>query len=711
VKFDLGGETLGVFVERGGFFRGHGNPGSAVPSGDPTAPAQLHDDVRYFRPVLRINHTGGDGEMEVDYISIDIADEADSVGDGIDKVSPIIGVDPATQTATTDSILVNAVTPAKTDLSGISSATGVIRTPLMSAEAFHVNPDSKMEFMYTTEEITHSTYLLRRLKEGQFVKARVGGEDNFHALPHVAIIEREIRDDKVVSIETQDAEDNPFYALFPVPKWDPETIGKFMTTADPSTPFREVAHDGRPVLLDAELRDDAGAWKYDLSYTASGATGSVAVTSYVNGTRVNRIVNNNAGAFISPVYSVAIAAGETLRVEITPFELPDGAGEKGDTITRWIQRTGGSQARVTLADAMLSQEGEVASEPPVNMQISVDYVTAGTAGGDKVDIYESINGGAFTPILIDQTVGTQTVTVDLGEREYSINGIPEDRRYRVTLHDGAGTIHYQKLTGAVDTRSVRLGADGGTGAGESGGETGTISVASATRTTNGNCITPISMKNTVSWTGIDLEPGDTVRIDVSSDLDGAGFGPWINIRSAQGLPAATGSYVHLMPGKQYEATTPDKTWDRKYRVRLVSTTGLTKDEFTTSVVENDYISCGVASLDVSGERRDDGEDSGDTSRSQSNTVYIATADIPADYTIEIVKQTDGGELVVVDDNIDATSEDIVIEEEQSGTIYDPTGDTFETEYFVNLYDETGTLVDTQSTGTITNTGHEIVDPV
>ena len=39
----------------------------------------------------------------------------------------------------------------------------------------------------------------------------------------------------------------------------------------------------------------------------------------------------------------------------------------------------------------------------------------------------------------------------------------------------------------------------------------------------------------------------------------------------------------------------------------------------------------------SGERRDDGVDSGDTSRSQSNPVYIATADIPDGYTIEIVK--------------------------------------------------------------------------
>jgi hypothetical protein len=711
-NYDMGtAAALGTFVERGGYFRGHGTPGSTVPSGDPTAPAQFHDNARYFRPVLRLNHSAGDGVMEVDYVSIDIADEADSVGDGLDKVAPVIGVDPATQTATTESIQVNAVTAAKTDLAGVSSSTGVIRTPLMSAEAFHVGADSKLEFMYTTEEITHSTYLLRRLNSGVFVKARVGGEANFHALPHVAIIEREIRDDKVVSIETQDAHDNPFYTLFPVPKWDPETIGKFMTTADPSVPFRNVPHDGRPVLLDAYMLDAAANWKFDLVYTASGATGSVVIVVYIDGLRVQRTVYNNAQGFIQPIYDTALGVGETIAFHITPYELPDGAGEKGDTFIRGAQRTGGTQPRFTDSLCYMSNEGEITASPVVNMEISIDYTTANEAGGDKVDVYEQINGGEWVRILQNQSTGTQTVTVDLGEKEYSINGIPEIRAYKVVLHDGAGVEKYTRAVGYIDTRAVRLGADGGTGAGESGGETGTISVASATRTTDGNCITPLAMKNSISWTGTDVEPGDTVQIDVSSDLEGAGFGPWTKIGSARGLAAASGTYVHFMPGKQWEATTPDKTWDRKYRVMLLSGSGVVKDSYITATVPNDYISCGVASISVQAERRDSGTDAGTETRSQSNAIIIITAAIPAGYTIEVIEVTDGGDEVVIQDGIDATAEDIIIEEEISGTVYDPGGTSSEREYIINIYDETGAPVDSTSSGVVDNTGNTFVDPV
>jgi hypothetical protein len=704
---DMGGFSLGAWQEFGGYFKGHGAPGSGVPSGDPTAPSQLHDNALYFRPVMWLNQDGGDGTMEVDYLAIDRVAVDPSDADDVEVLNPVIGVDAITRQAQTESLKVNAVTAAKTDLSGISPATGVIRSPLMRASAFHVGPDPKLEFLYTSEEITHSTFLLQSLRTGLFAKARVGDDDLFYALPHVAVIEREIRDDKVISIEVQDSADNPTFVVFPIPKWDPETIGMMMTTANPGTPFRTVLHSGRPQLIDAELRDDDGDWKYDLSYTASGATGSVAVVTFLNGTRVSRTLTNNAGGFLTPIYDTALAAGEILRVEITPFELPDGAGEKGDVFIRWAARSGGAQEQVTKADAYLSDEGEYSESR--NMEVTVEYDTANVAGGDKVDIEEQINLGAWAPIITDQATGPQSVTVDLGEREYSTAGQPEVRRYRVILHDGASTIYYRRVTGQVDTRYALGGGTGGTGAGEHGGETGTMATAVAVRTQDGVCGTSV-MYNTVSWTADDTEPGDTVSIDRSYDLDAAGFTEWEVVAAAVGLPAASGSYKDLVPGKTYQGSFPEHTLDAKYRVRLLNSSGVVKDALVTNTIVNDYDVCLASLIAIFAERFDDGQDSGTATKAQVNKLVYNTANLPAGATVEVYVVEDGGDPVLVEDALGG-GDDIAIEQEQSGTVYDAGGEPKTIEYIVEVKDDSGNLLDSDSSGPIDNTFGRLVDPV
>jgi hypothetical protein len=72
---NIGAQALGSWLEFTGWFRGHAAVGSGGGQPDPTAPGQLHTNVRYFRPLFIVGFNGGDGTAEVDSIAIDVFDE------------------------------------------------------------------------------------------------------------------------------------------------------------------------------------------------------------------------------------------------------------------------------------------------------------------------------------------------------------------------------------------------------------------------------------------------------------------------------------------------------------------------------------------------------------------------------------------------------------------------------------------------------------
>lgn len=69
------GNALDVWVEYTGWFKGHAATGIGSESPDATNPAELHNDVRYFRPLIICNYNNGDGVMYIDYLVIDVHDE------------------------------------------------------------------------------------------------------------------------------------------------------------------------------------------------------------------------------------------------------------------------------------------------------------------------------------------------------------------------------------------------------------------------------------------------------------------------------------------------------------------------------------------------------------------------------------------------------------------------------------------------------------
>lgn len=67
---DLYSLTLNEWVEYAGYFSGRGSyVGNAS---DPNSPCGLHADVRYFRPMYRVNCEGGDGTIELDELGWEI---------------------------------------------------------------------------------------------------------------------------------------------------------------------------------------------------------------------------------------------------------------------------------------------------------------------------------------------------------------------------------------------------------------------------------------------------------------------------------------------------------------------------------------------------------------------------------------------------------------------------------------------------------------
>ncbi|HEU0052062.1 MAG TPA: hypothetical protein VFQ39_02750, partial [Longimicrobium sp.] len=63
------------WTEFTGWFRGTAAAPTGAAAPNPSAPGQLHTQARYLRPLLRANHSGGNGVVEVDEVAIDVQDE------------------------------------------------------------------------------------------------------------------------------------------------------------------------------------------------------------------------------------------------------------------------------------------------------------------------------------------------------------------------------------------------------------------------------------------------------------------------------------------------------------------------------------------------------------------------------------------------------------------------------------------------------------
>lgn len=69
-----------------GYFKGRAASGSNSPHPDPSDPGVLHNNVRYFRPFILVNHSQVAGTYEIDEYSIDIIPEsADSIAESATK--------------------------------------------------------------------------------------------------------------------------------------------------------------------------------------------------------------------------------------------------------------------------------------------------------------------------------------------------------------------------------------------------------------------------------------------------------------------------------------------------------------------------------------------------------------------------------------------------------------------------------------------------
>lgn len=66
--YNLGADTLGVWTDLIGYFKGNGTP--VIPSSSINAPSPLYTGVAYFRPLLILNY-GGDGTQQCDFIRVE----------------------------------------------------------------------------------------------------------------------------------------------------------------------------------------------------------------------------------------------------------------------------------------------------------------------------------------------------------------------------------------------------------------------------------------------------------------------------------------------------------------------------------------------------------------------------------------------------------------------------------------------------------------
>lgn len=82
---DMGALTLNAWYAYTGYFMGWGSA-STSPSTDAGAPRVMDSSVRYIRPCFRLNHAGGNGTMEIDYISLEVLTEAAEANQVIEDV-------------------------------------------------------------------------------------------------------------------------------------------------------------------------------------------------------------------------------------------------------------------------------------------------------------------------------------------------------------------------------------------------------------------------------------------------------------------------------------------------------------------------------------------------------------------------------------------------------------------------------------------------
>lgn len=79
--FDMSAIGVNTWKDFVGYFSGHGTLFGVAANVD--APTNLHANVRYFRPLVILNYSGGTGTMECDYLKVErliVPDDADNTG-------------------------------------------------------------------------------------------------------------------------------------------------------------------------------------------------------------------------------------------------------------------------------------------------------------------------------------------------------------------------------------------------------------------------------------------------------------------------------------------------------------------------------------------------------------------------------------------------------------------------------------------------------
>lgn len=128
---DMGGLSLNTWYTYTGYFQGWGTPNAAA-STDADAPRAMHSSVRYIRPTFRLNAVGGNGTMELDYISLEVLTEGtegnqlmkDAVNLGTGKIATnkVVEGSVTTGSITADKIGASAVTTDKLDANAVTAA-------------------------------------------------------------------------------------------------------------------------------------------------------------------------------------------------------------------------------------------------------------------------------------------------------------------------------------------------------------------------------------------------------------------------------------------------------------------------------------------------------------------------------------------------------------------------------------------------------------
>jgi len=118
---DMGAQADDTWVTFTGYFQGWG-AASTTPSTDADAPRLMSASVRYIRPCFRLNHSGGDGTQEIDYISLEVLTEA-TEGNQLMKDAVNLSTGKiATNKVVEGSITASAITTDKLDAQAVTAA-------------------------------------------------------------------------------------------------------------------------------------------------------------------------------------------------------------------------------------------------------------------------------------------------------------------------------------------------------------------------------------------------------------------------------------------------------------------------------------------------------------------------------------------------------------------------------------------------------------